>query len=54
VWIVLSALGGFGCEGAKQPCAPHYGTFLLGFAAIGGIAFALASLVNAVVARSRC
>ena len=53
IWFMLTSFGGFGCEGAVEPCTPHYGTFLRGLAIIAGAAFALAILINAVIARLR-
>jgi hypothetical protein len=53
IWLTLSALGGFGCEGAEDPCSPRYGTFLLGVGIIVGSAFAVAAIINAIASRMR-
>ena len=48
IWLLGSTLGGFGCEGAEQPCTPRYGTFFLGVVVLIGLGLALAWLINAV------
>ena len=48
VWLVGNAMGGFGCEGAAEPCSSDYGRFLLGVAVCVGGGVALAWLINAV------
>ncbi len=49
IWVIGSALGGFGCEGAEPPCTPHYGRFWLGIAVLIGATLALAWLINASI-----
>jgi hypothetical protein len=51
IWLVGNALGGFGCEGASQPCTPHAGRFLLGAAVVVAVASALGWVVNRVIGR---
>jgi hypothetical protein len=48
LWLIVNALGGFGCEGADQPCTPHNGRFWLGVFVIGAAGSAIAWLVNAL------
>ena len=48
IWLLGNSLGGFGCEGAGEPCTPRYGRFLLGAVALIGLGLALAWLINAV------
>lgn len=46
-------MGGFGCEGAEEPCTPRYDTFLLGVALLAGGGLALAWLINSVRRRMK-
>jgi hypothetical protein len=48
VWLFGNALGGFGCEGATEPCTPRIGTFLLGVLLLIGAALVVAWLTNAL------
>ena len=48
IWLIGSAMAGYGCEGAEEPCTPRYGTFLSGVAVLIGGGLALAWLINAV------
>ena len=47
IWLFGNALGGFGCEGAEQPCTPRYGSFWIGVLVLIAGASALAWLINA-------
>ena len=49
LWLVGNALGGFGCEGAEQPCKAHTGTFWLGVVVLAGGALAVAWAANALI-----
>ena len=53
LWLLGSTMGGFGCEGADQPCAPRYGTFWLGIIVLVVGALALAWLINGVRRRMK-
>lgn len=53
IWLFGSTLGGFGCEGADQPCTPRYTTFWLGIVILVLSALALAWLINAVRRRMK-
>ena len=53
LWLVGNALGGFGCEGAEQPCTSGGSRFWLGVIVIIGGSLALAWLINAVRRRLR-
>lgn len=49
LWLVGNVLGGFGCEGAPQPCTGDSGRFWLGIAVLAVTTLALAWLLNAAL-----